>query len=175
MSVLDGITGLVQNIAGEQGEMEALQSSNTELLEQCQLRASRINDLEKGIEQLSDVELRAKTKEFRERLAGGASLDDVLEEAFAVVREAAWRILELRHYDVQVTAVPILGPVAFHNSSLRPWLFACVAPQLVAGMVLNDRRLAEMATGEGKTLVATLPTYLNALQGDGAFVVTANE
>jgi preprotein translocase subunit SecA len=110
----------------------------------------RINALEDSIEALSDKQLRAKTAEFRERLRVGteSTVDDILEEAFAVVREAAWRVLELRHYDVQ----------------------------LLGGIALHECKLAEMATGEGKTLVATLPVYLNALTGaGGVFVVTAND
>eukprot|EP00960_Hanusia_phi_P065036 765983-Hanusia_phi.AAC.4 len=107
----------------------------------------KINVLEDEIEKLSDDQLRAKTEEFKKRLQGGESEDDILDEAFAVVREAAWRVLKLRHYDVQ----------------------------LVGGMVLHQRKLAEMATGEGKTLVATLPSYLNALSGKGVHVVTVND
>ncbi len=108
---------------------------------------SSINELESGIESLSDSQLRAKTAEFKERLAGGASLDDVLPEAFAVVREAGRRALNMRHYDVQ----------------------------LIGGMVLHSGKIAEMKTGEGKTLVATLPAYLNALAGNGVHVVTVND
>lgn len=96
---------------------------------------------------LSDSELRAKTDEFRDRLTTGASLDDLLPEAFAVVREVARRVLDMRHFDVQ----------------------------LVGGMVLHEGRIAEMRTGEGKTLVATLPVYLNALPGKGVHVVTVND
>ena len=99
------------------------------------------------MEALSDEALRAKTVEFRERLANGATLDDLLPEAFAVVREAAKRTLGQRHFDVQ----------------------------LVGGMVLHDGKIAEMKTGEGKTLVATLPVYLNALAGKGVHVVTVND
>jgi len=100
------------------------------------------------MEELSDEELIGKTEEFRVRLGKGEDINGkILEEAFAVVREASWRVLELRHYDVQ----------------------------LIGGMVLHDRRLAEMATGEGKMLVATLPCYLNALRGDSSFVVTVND
>ncbi|TVR22541.1 MAG: preprotein translocase subunit SecA [Anaerolineaceae bacterium] len=106
-----------------------------------------INDWEKTISQLSDDQLRAKTAEFKQRLADGETLDDLLEEAFAVVREAAVRTIKLRHYDVQ-----ILG-----------------------GIVLHEGRIAEMKTGEGKTLVATLPLYLNALTGLGAHLVTPND
>jgi preprotein translocase subunit SecA len=108
---------------------------------------SSINELESGIESLSDSQLRAKSAEFRERLAGGASLDDLLPEAFAVVREAGRRALNMRHYDVQ----------------------------LIGGMVLHGGKIAEMKTGEGKTLVATLPAYLNALAGKGVHVVTVND
>lgn len=107
----------------------------------------RINPLEAEMKKLSDEELARKTIEFKEKLAQGAKLDHILDEAFAVVREAAWRTLGQRHYDVQ----------------------------LVGGMVLNDGAIAEMRTGEGKTLVATAPVYLNALEGKGAHVVTVND
>src|SRR5579885_1605226 len=106
-----------------------------------------INDLEPQIRQLSDAELAAKTIEFKQRIANGASLDDLLIEAFAVCREAARRTLNMRHFDVQ----------------------------LIGGIVLHRGRIAEMKTGEGKTLVATLPSYLNALEGKGVHVVTVND
>jgi preprotein translocase subunit SecA len=108
---------------------------------------SRINALEPNFQSLSDEQLKAKTEEFRARLSGGASLDDLLPEAFAAVREAARRALGLRHFDVQ----------------------------LIGGMVLHQGKIAEMRTGEGKTLMATLPVYLNALPGKGVHVVTVNE
>jgi preprotein translocase subunit SecA len=107
----------------------------------------RINALEPQIQALSDEELSGKTIEFRERLAQGATLDDLLEEAFAVVREAGRRVLNMRHFDVQ----------------------------LIGGIVLHRGNIAEMRTGEGKTLVATLPVYLNALEGKGVHVVTVND
>jgi len=107
----------------------------------------QINALEPSIKALSDEQLKAKTAEFRARLADGAALDDLLPEAFAVVREAGWRTLTMRHFDVQ----------------------------LVGGMVLHRGKIAEMKTGEGKTLVATLPAYLNALAGKGVHVVTVND
>src|SRR5215208_2153401 len=106
-----------------------------------------INDLEPKMRELSDIDLAAKTIEFKEKLAQGAQLDDLLVEAFAVVREAGRRVLNMRHYDVQ----------------------------LIGGMVLNSGSIAEMRTGEGKTLVATLPCYLNALEGKGVHVVTVND
>ena len=106
-----------------------------------------INDLEPGIRELSDIDLAAKTIEFKERIAQGATLDDLLIEAFAVVREAGRRVLNMRHFDVQ----------------------------LIGGMVLHKGKIAEMKTGEGKTLVATLPSYLNALEGKGVHVVTVND
>ncbi len=105
------------------------------------------NELEPGLKALSDEDLRAKTEEFRRRLKEGASLDDLLPEAFAVVREAASRTLKMRHFDVQ----------------------------LIGGIALHQGKIAEMRTGEGKTLVATLPAYLNALPGEGVHVVTVNE
>jgi preprotein translocase subunit SecA len=106
-----------------------------------------INLLEEDIQPLSDEDLAAKTGEFKQRLEKGESLDDLLAEAFAVVREASRRVLGMRHFDVQ----------------------------LIGGMVLHEGQIAEMKTGEGKTLVATLPTYLNALNGKGAHVVTVND
>src|SRR5213594_69215 len=106
-----------------------------------------INDLEPELKQLSDIDLAAKTIEFKERLAQGAALDDLLVEAFAVVREAGRRFLNMRHFDVQ----------------------------LIGGAVLHKGKIAEMKTGEGKTLVATLPAYLNALEGKGVHVVTVND
>ncbi len=112
-----------------------------------QERVERINAMEDAIEELSDEDLAAKTGEFRARLSAGETTDQLLEEAFAVVREAAWRTLELRHYDVQ----------------------------LVGAMGLHDGMLAQMGTGEGKTLVATCAVYLNALSGDGAMLVTVND
>ncbi|MGZ5921435.1 MAG: preprotein translocase subunit SecA, partial [Rhizomicrobium sp.] len=108
---------------------------------------TKINALEPRFQAMSDDELKAMTPAFRERLAAGETVDDLLPEAFAVVREAAKRTLGQRHFDVQ----------------------------LVGGMVLHDGHIAEMRTGEGKTLVATLPTYLNALVGDGVHVVTVND
>ena len=108
---------------------------------------AEINDLEPAMQKLTDAELRAKTDSFRARLADGAKLDDLMVEAFAVVREASVRTIGLRHYDVQ----------------------------LIGGMVLHQGRIAEMKTGEGKTLVATLPLYLNALVGRGAHLVTPND
>src|SRR2546423_8853664 len=106
-----------------------------------------IGELEPGLKQLSDIDLAAKTIEFRERLAQGATLDDLLIEAYAVVREAGRRYLNMRHFDVQ----------------------------LIGGIVLHHGKIAEMRTGEGKTLVATLPVYLNALEGKGVHVVTVND
>src|SRR5580693_7983184 len=106
-----------------------------------------INDLEPSMQALSDIDLAAKTIEFKEKLARGASLDDLMIEAFAVVRETSRRVLNMRHFDVQ----------------------------LIGGMVLHKGRIAEMKTGEGKTLVATAPSYLNALEGKGVHVVTVND
>jgi preprotein translocase subunit SecA len=122
-------------------------SSNDRKVKGMQARVVKINALEGKIQTLSNEQLRAKTVEFRERLARGETLDDLLEEAFAVVREAAKRTLGQRHYDVQ----------------------------LVGGMVLHQGGIAEMRTGEGKTLVATAPVYLNALAGKGVHVITVND
>jgi preprotein translocase subunit SecA len=107
----------------------------------------KINHLEPQMKKLSDSDLQAKTKEFKDRLAGGETVEDILVEAFAVCREAAWRVLHMRHYDVQ----------------------------LIGGLVLHYGRVAEMKTGEGKTLVATLPCYLNGLTGKGVHLVTVND
>ncbi|MCK7575409.1 MAG: hypothetical protein MZV65_05650 [Chromatiales bacterium] len=122
-------------------------SRNERLVKSLMKTVARINALEPELAQLSDQALAAKTAEFRERLAGGATLDDLLPEAFGVVREAGKRVLGMRHFDVQ----------------------------LVGGMVLNSGKIAEMRTGEGKTLVATLAAYLNALPGQGVHVVTVND
>ena len=107
----------------------------------------KVNDLEAGIEKLSDEELKLKTDEFKNRLKNGETLDDILPEAFAVVREASKRVLNMRHFDVQI----------------------------IGGVVLHQGRISEMRTGEGKTLVATLPAYLNALEGKGVHIVTVND
>jgi preprotein translocase subunit SecA len=122
-------------------------SRNERLLKRMSRTVAKINELEPQIQALSDQELREKTAHFRERLAAGAVLDDLLIEAFATVREAGVRALEMRHFDVQ----------------------------LIGGMVLNQGKIAEMRTGEGKTLVATLAAYLNALPGKGVHVVTVND
>jgi preprotein translocase subunit SecA len=122
-------------------------SRNDRLLKQYQRNVERINALEPQVSPLSDEALRAKTNEFRERIANGESADKLLPEAFAVVREASRRTLGQRHFDVQ----------------------------LIGGMVLHDGRIAEMRTGEGKTLTATLAVYLNALVGKGVHVVTVND
>ena len=122
-------------------------SRNDRLIKQYRRKVAAINKLEPEIKALSDEQLKAKTAEFRQRLADGASLDSLLPEAFAVVREASFRVLGMRHFDVQ----------------------------LIGGMVLNDGKIAEMRTGEGKTLTATLAVYLNALPGKGAHVVTVND
>ena len=122
-------------------------SVNDRTVAGLQKRVDAINALEDQISALDDDALKAKTDEFRTRIANGETLDDILEEAFAVVREAAKRTLNMRHFDVQ----------------------------LIGGMVLHSGKIAEMKTGEGKTLVATLPVYLNALEGKGAHVVTVND
>src|SRR6516225_10173948 len=122
-------------------------SRNQRLVKQYQKTVAAINALEPQIEQLTDDQLRAKTVEFRQRVSSGESLDKLLPEAFAVCREASKRVLKMRHFDVQ----------------------------LIGGMVLHYGKIAEMRTGEGKTLVATLAAYLNALSGRGAHVVTVND
>ena len=122
-------------------------SANDRRIRSFQSRVNDINALEKELEKLSDDELRARTAEFRKQVAEGTSLDDLLVPAFATVREAGKRTLGQRHFDVQ----------------------------MIGGMVLHEGRIAEMKTGEGKTLVATLPVYLNALTGRGVHVVTVND
>lgn len=131
-------TGFLQKIFG---------SRNQRLVKQYQKTVATINALETQIEKLTDDQLRGKTDEFRQRIAGGESLDKLLPEAFAVCREASRRVLKMRHFDVQ----------------------------MIGGMVLHYGKIAEMRTGEGKTLVATLPVYLNALAGRGVHVVTVND
>lgn len=122
-------------------------SRNDRLLKQYRKTVAKINARETEMQALSDEALQAKTAEFKERLAKGETLDDILEEAFAVCREASRRVLGMRHFDVQ----------------------------LIGGMVLHNGKIAEMRTGEGKTLVATLAVYLNALNGKGVHVVTVND
>ena len=122
-------------------------SRNDRLLKQYRKEVAKINALEPQMQALSDEELQAKTAEFKQRLAEGSSLDALLVEAFAVCREAGSRVLGMRHFDVQ----------------------------LIGGMVLHQGKIAEMRTGEGKTLVATLPVYLNGLTGKGVHVVTVND
>ena len=129
---------LVQRLLGNNTERE---------LKKMKPVVRQINDLEPQMTALSDTSLQEKTFEFKRRLAAGETLDDILPEAFAVVREASRRVLGMRHFDVQ----------------------------LLGGIVLHRGDIAEMRTGEGKTLVATLPVYLNALSGKGAHVVTVND
>src|SRR5262245_22186765 len=122
-------------------------SSNERRIKGYLPRVAEINALEKDLEKLSDDALRARTEAFKKRVADGEGLDDLLVEAFATCREASKRTLGQRHFDVQ----------------------------LVGGMILHEGRISEMKTGEGKTLVATLPVYLNALSGRGVHVVTVND
>ena len=129
---------IVQNLFG---------SRNDRLLKEYGKKVTQINALEDATKKLSDAALKAKTAEFKNRLKQGQALDDLLIEAFAVVREASRRVLEMRHFDVQ----------------------------LVGGMALHNGKISEMRTGEGKTLVATLPVYLNALEGKGVHVITVND
>jgi len=132
------VLGLIKKVIGTRNDRE---------LKRIQVYVDQINALEEGIKKLSDEELRAKTSEFRERLKGEETLEGILPEAFAVVREAGVRTLKMRHFDVQ----------------------------LMGGVALHEGKISEMKTGEGKTLVATLPVYLNALTNDGVHVVTVNE
>ncbi|WER45549.1 preprotein translocase subunit SecA [Cupriavidus sp. WKF15] len=132
------ITGLLKKVFG---------SRNERLIKQYRRTVAQINALEPKFEQLSDDDLRGMTETFRQRHAGGESLEALLPEAFAVCREASKRVMKMRHFDVQ----------------------------LIGGMVLNDNKIAEMRTGEGKTLTATLAVYLNAITGKGVHVVTVND
>ncbi len=122
-------------------------SRNQRLIKQYQKKVRAISALEPTMEQLSDEQLKAKTPEFKARLDKGETLDDILVEAFAVCREASKRVLKMRHFDVQ----------------------------MIGGMVIHDGKISEMGTGEGKTLMATLPVYLNALAGKGTHVITVND
>ncbi len=122
-------------------------SRNDRLIKQYRKTVDRINALEPALESLSDEQLRAKTQEFKDRLTAGETLDAILPEAFAVVREGSKRVMKMRHFDVQ----------------------------MVGGIALHSGKIAEMGTGEGKTLTATLPVYLNALTGKGVHVVTVND
>ncbi len=132
------MAGIFEKIFGTYSQRE---------LKKIQTIADSVLALEDDIKKLSDSELKEKTPEFKERLQNGETLDDILPEAFAVVREASWRVLEMRHFPVQI----------------------------IGGIVLHQGRIAEMKTGEGKTLVATLPAYLNALTGNGVHIVTVND
>ncbi|MBP9050516.1 MAG: preprotein translocase subunit SecA, partial [Alphaproteobacteria bacterium] len=122
-------------------------SSNDRIIKNIRPYAIEINKIESHYAALTDDQLKAKTNEFREKLESGATLDDILYDAFATVREASKRVMGMRHFDVQ----------------------------LIGGVVLHQGKIAEMRTGEGKTLVATLPVYLNALSGKGVHVVTVND
>jgi len=132
------VLGLIKKVFGTKNDRE---------IKRMQAYVDQINSLESSIQSLSEAQLKAKTDEFREKLGQGASLEDILPEAFAVVREASIKTLGMRHFDVQ----------------------------LVGGVVLHEGKIAEMKTGEGKTLAATLPVYLNALEGKGVHVVTVND
>lgn len=130
--------GILKKILGDSNEKEVRKLQKT---------VDLVNALEASMEKLSDPELRSKTDEFKERLSRGETLDDILPEAFAAVREASKRTLNMRPFDVQI----------------------------MGGIVLHQGRIAEMKTGEGKTLVATMPVYLNALTGKGVHIVTVND
>lgn len=134
----DNILKLFEKVFGTHSDRE---------IKKIRKMVDKVLNLDKIYQELSDQELRNKTLEFKERLANGETLDDILPEAFATVREASWRVLGLKPYEVQI----------------------------IGGIILHQGRIAEMKTGEGKTLVATMPTYLNALEGKGAFVITVND
>lgn len=133
-----GIKGVIEKIIGTYSDRE---------LKKINPIVDKVLSYDEAMQKLSDTELKAKTSEFKERIANGETLDDLLPEAFAVCREAAWRVLGMKHFPVQI----------------------------VGGIVLHQGRIAEMKTGEGKTLVATLPAYLNALSGKGVHIVTVND
>lgn len=122
-------------------------SKNERELKRMQKIVHAVNALEEGLNGLSDDELKARTTEYKERVNKGESLDSILPEAFALVREASKRVLGMRHFDAQ----------------------------LIGGLVLHEGKIAEMKTGEGKTLVSTLPAFLNALSGKGVHVITVND
>ena len=132
------LLGLIKKVFGTKNDRE---------IKRIQIFVDQVNSLEPSIQSLSESQLKAKTGEFKEKLNQGASLDDILPEAFAVVRQASINTLGMRHFDVQ----------------------------LLGGVVLHEGKIAEMKTGEGKTLAATLPVYLNALEGKGVHVVTVND
>ena len=133
-----GIKKMIEKVIGTYSDRE---------LKKIYPIADKVMALEGDMEKLSDAELKAMTPKFKERLSSGETLDDILPEAFAVCREAAWRVLGMKHFRVQV----------------------------IGGIVLHQGRIAEMKTGEGKTLVATLPAYLNGLSGKGVHIVTVND
>jgi preprotein translocase subunit SecA len=145
----DGVGNFVGGLMHgfERGVTAVFGTSNARFVRKMQVKVEAINALEERYQAMSDAELREQTVKFRERLKAGETLDDILVEAFAVCREGGRRFLGMRHYDVQ----------------------------LIGGMVLHSGSIAEMVTGEGKTLVATLPAYLNALEGKGVHVVTVND
>ncbi|MGY8761703.1 MAG: preprotein translocase subunit SecA, partial [Nitrospinaceae bacterium] len=122
-------------------------SRNDREIRRIQIIVDQINLLENSMKKLGDDELRSKTDDFKSRIKEGLSLDEILPEAFAVVRESGIRTLQMRHFDVQ----------------------------LIGGIILHEGKIAEMKTGEGKTLAATLPVYLNSLEGKGVHVVTVND
>jgi preprotein translocase subunit SecA len=132
------VFGLIKKLVGTRNDRE---------IKRIQSYVEAVNALEEGIKALTDDQLKAKTPELKEKLANGSTLEDILPEAFAVAREASWRTLEMRPFDVQI----------------------------IGGVVLHEGKIAEMKTGEGKTLMATLPVYLNALTGKGVHVVTVND
>ena len=132
------VFGLIKKIVGTRNDRE---------IKRIQTCVDAVNALEDEIKKLSDDQLIAKTQEFKDQLGKGSTLDEILPEAFAVVREASFRVLGMRHFDVQI----------------------------IGGVVLHEGKIAEMKTGEGKTLMATLPVYLNALTGKGVHVVTVND
>ena len=120
---------------------------NDREIKRIQSYVDAVNNLEKEIKALSDDQLKAKTPQLKDKLANGSTLEDILPEAFAVIREASWRTLDMRPFDVQI----------------------------VGGVALHEGKIAEMKTGEGKTLMATMPVYLNALTGKGVHIVTVND
>ena len=141
----DALTSVSEGVSG--GLIRLFGNSNERQIKKMRPAVARINEFEPAMKALSDAQLHDKTAEFRRRLEQGQTIENVLPEAFAACREAGTRFLRMRHYDVQ----------------------------LMGGMVLHGGNIAEMVTGEGKTLVATLAAYLNALDGKGVHVVTVND
>ena len=147
MGLFDSFKNIVKNVTPQTNFEDRLKEDNVNILKIYTEQVTLINNLENKYEIMSDFELKSQTDILKQRIQNGETLDMLLTDAFAIIREVSFRILELRHYDVQ----------------------------LIAGISLYNNYLIEMQTGEGKTLVAILPIYLHALLGKGAFIVTTND